>query len=48
MKCPLCNNKLEQETYYDDVNDDTSYFNYCEKCGWDDYPDYLHDVITNE
>jgi hypothetical protein len=40
-RCPCCNGKLEQETYYDDVLEDTSYYNYCTKCDWNDYPEYL-------
>ncbi len=40
-RCPCCNGKLEQETYYDDVFEDTSYYNYCTKCDWNDYPEHL-------
>ena len=36
MNCPHCNGKLEQETYYDYENEDTSYYNLCPLCGWDD------------
>jgi uncharacterized C2H2 Zn-finger protein len=39
MKCPVCGETLEQETYYSHVNEDTSYFNYCPKCDWNDYPE---------
>lgn len=39
IKCPICNAELDQETYYDYINEDTSYYNFCENCGWDDYPD---------
>lgn len=38
-RCPCCNGKLEQETYYDSINEDTSYYSYCTSCGWDDRPD---------
>lgn len=37
-KCPHCKGELEQETYYDDVSEDTSYYNFCSECGWNDYP----------
>ena len=48
MRCPICNTKLEQETYYDEVCEDTSYYNYCPECEWDDYPEYLILKITSE
>lgn len=43
MKCPICNEKLEQETYYSEIYEDTSYYNYCPNCGYDDYPDEYED-----
>lgn len=41
MKCPLCNANCEQETYYDEMYEDTGCYNYCPKCEWDDYPEHL-------
>ena len=38
MKCPICGTELEQETYYDEVFEDTSYYDFCPKCHWDNYP----------
>lgn len=43
MKCPICNGDLEQETYYSKMDEDTSYYNYCPNCGYDDYPDEYED-----
>lgn len=40
MKCPICGKELEQETYYDDTIEDTSYYDFCPECGWSNYPDY--------
>lgn len=42
-RCPCCNGELEQETYYNEAYDDTCYYNYCNVCGWNDYPDYLYE-----
>ena len=41
MKCPICGKELEQETYYDEVTEDTSYYDFCPKCGYNNYPEYL-------
>ena len=40
MKCPICGKELEQETYYDDTIEDTSYYDFCSECGWSNYPDF--------
>lgn len=41
MKCPICGNELEQESYYDEVIEDTLYYDFCPVCGYDNYPEYL-------
>ena len=36
-KCPECGKKLtiaDYETYYDEENDDTSYYIWCSDCGY--------------
>lgn len=48
MKCPICNGDLEQETYYSEIYEDTSYYNYCPNCGYDDYPDEYEDEYESE
>ena len=48
MKCPHCNGELEQETYYDYVSEDTSYYNFCPECGWNDYPDDLMEIAEEQ
>ena len=40
-RCPICNAKLDQETYYDHDNEETSYYHFCDNCGWNDYPENL-------
>ena len=45
-RCPICNGKLEQETYYN--GEDTGYYNYCERCGYNDYPEDLLEVTEDE
>lgn len=47
MRCPNCGTKLEQETYYNTASEDTSYYNYCYNCGWDDYPEDVEDGEEN-
>ena len=44
--CPSCNAKLDQETYYDGM--DTTYYNFCPECGWDDYDEYTYEPDTTE
>lgn len=49
MKCPNCGTELDQEMYYDHISEDSAYYNYCDKCGWDDYPyDYLNEIKERE
>lgn len=47
MKCPICNAELDQETYYDHTSEDTSYYNFCDNCGWDDYPEHLMEDVLD-
>lgn len=42
MKCPICGTELDQETYYDFVDEDTGYYNFCPKCEWNDHPEYSY------
>ena len=42
MKCPICRTELDQETYYDFVSEDTSYYNFCPECSWNDHPEYSY------
>ena len=39
MKCPKCGKELtyeDYETYYDEENEDTSYYILCSDCGYDE------------